>query len=199
MVGEFKEIEESEPKINPDESVVEKKAYRIKIVADVNEDTLKEVHKIEEESFPEKMQSSSEDLQGILENKEGIHLLVEDDKGKVMGNVLSLRQSEEYADLYPYDADFTKDENALYVESIAIKPESRNVELFNALLKTLTKVAKDRNYKKITMHARTSNGLSAVLQRRYHAKFLRRIENWHDFGEPFDYLEIAIPEDEVKT
>lgn len=48
------------------------------------------------------------------------------------------------------------------------------------------------------MHARVSIGLSKVLQKRYGAKFLRRLENWYNFGEPFDYLEIEIPEDDVK-
>ena len=45
---------------------------------------------------------------------------------------------------------------------------------------------------------RVSTGLSKVLQSRYGAKFLRRIEKWHDFGEPFDYLEIEISEDDIE-
>ena len=75
---------------------------------------------------------------------------------------------------------------------------TREVESIIDELKSLNKEAKKRNYKKITMHARVSTGLSKVLQSRYGAKFLRRIENWHDFGEPFDYLEIEISEDDIE-
>jgi hypothetical protein len=42
------------------------------------------------------------------------------------------------------------------------------------------------------MHARVSQGLSGILQKRYGAKFFRRIENWYGFGEPFDYLELDL-------
>ncbi len=186
-------------KIQPEEeSIGKKKKYNVEIISDINEDILKEVSEIEEESFPKEIQSSPEDLKEVLENKDGIHLLVKNEEGKVLGNILSLRQSQEYDDLKNYDPDFANYEDALYIESIAVKPKSRKLEVFNSLLGAIGREAKDRNYKKITMHARVSTGLSKVLQKRYNAKFLRRIENWHNFGEPFDYLEIEIPEDKVE-
>lgn len=52
--------------------------------------------------------------------------------------------------------------------------------------------ARNRGYENVSMHARVSEGLSNIMQKRYGAKFFRRIENWHDFGEPFDYLEIDL-------
>ncbi len=70
-------------------------------------------------------------------------------------------------------------------------PEVRNIRLFFDLLNTLKNEAKKRGFKKIACHARIENGLSKFLQKRG-AKKLKTIENSHDFGEPFDYLEIEI-------
>ena len=94
-------------------------------------------------------------IKEALENRDGIHLLVKDKEGKILGNILSLRQSQEYDNLLDHDADFTNDGNALYIESIAVKPKNRDLGVFNSLLKSLNKEAKKRNYKKITMHAKS--------------------------------------------
>jgi len=79
----------------------------------------------------------------------------------------------------------------LYVESIATDPAARNIEGFIEMLHALKEEAKQKGYKKISAHVRVTNGLSEIMQRRG-AKKLRTIENWHDFGEPFDYLELEV-------
>jgi len=58
------------------------------------------------------------------------------------------------------------------------------------LIKVLRIEAQRRGIKKFSFHSRVQSGLSHILQKRYKAKFLRRIENWRNFEEPFDYLEI---------
>ena len=196
MSEEFRERIQSEK--GPELDQQKKPKYTVEVVSGINEDIVKAICEIEEASFPEQIRSSPEDIKEVLENRDGIHLLVKDKEGKILGNILSLRQSQEYDNLLDHDADFTNDGDALYIESIAVKPKNRDLGVFNSLLKSLNKEAKKRNYKKITMHARVSTGLSKVLQSRYGAKFLRRIENWHDFGEPFDYLEIEISEDDIE-
>jgi len=55
--------------------------------------------------------------------------------------------------------------------------------------------AKKENFTKLVMHARVNNDFSKKLQEFYSARFLRRLENWHDFGEPSDYLEIDLGQD----
>lgn len=134
MTKELENIQpEKEPELEIKEELSEsekKKKYKVEIISDINEGTIREVCEIEKESFPEEMQSSPEDLREVLENKDGIHLLVKDEKEKVLGAILSLRQSQEYDYLKDYDPDFIKDKEALYIESIAIKPESRNISSF---------------------------------------------------------------------
>jgi len=76
---------------------------------------------------------------------------------------------------------------------MATKPEFRNTGIFLRIINTIAEEAKKRGYKKIFAHARVENNLSGLLQKKG-AKKLRTIDNWHDFGEPFDYLEIEIEE-----
>jgi len=165
---------------------------KVDVIHGYSNEILKEILDVEKQSFPKEIQSSAEDLKEILENSDGIHLLAKDVAGKVVGALLSLRQSQEYEDLKKYDPDFINDETALYVESVAIKPNFRSLEVANKLLKTLIEQAEKKQYKKITMHTRVSNGLSDILQKRCGANFKKRIENWYGFGEPFDYLEIEL-------
>lgn len=201
MPGELRRQEQSEEtpeRLSKIDELVDnekKSTTKIEAISGYSEEILGQVLDIERESFPEEIQSSPENLKEILENSDGIHLLARDKDEKVVGALLSLRQSQEYEFLKDYDPDFANDENSLYVESIAIKPKSRSIEVANGLFKTLVEQAKERHFKKITMHARVSNGLSDVLQKRCGAKFFKRIENWYGFGEPFDYLEIEIPEE----
>jgi len=60
----------------------------------------------------------------------------------------------------------------------------------NQLLDTFRTSAQEKGFKKVTAHVRVVKGLSDVSQKRMGATKLRTIENWADFKEPFDYLEV---------
>lgn len=137
------------------------------------------------------MQSDLEDLKETLLNKKGIQIIARDEKGKIVSCLSSKPLSDAYRELKDYDPELTSKKDVLYVESIATFPEVRNIRLFFDLLNTLKNEAKKKGFKKIVCHARIENGLSEFLQKRG-AKKLRTLEDWHDFGEPFDYLEIEI-------
>ncbi|MBI4709017.1 MAG: GNAT family N-acetyltransferase [Candidatus Portnoybacteria bacterium] len=191
--------EESKPEDGKESGDKEKRQkYTIEVILDPNEDAFRQVCEIEKESFPEKVQSSPEDLKEVLENKDGIHLFIKDEAGEIAGNILSLRQNQEYKDLKKFDPDITNDKDALYVESVAIRPQKQGMAAFKNAWQALVEEAKSQHYKKIAMHARVSTGFSEALQKRYNAKFVRRLQNWYNFGEPFDYLEIEIPEDNIE-
>ena len=167
---------------------------RVEVIGDeLDEDTLKQILAAEGAAFGEDMQSDPEDIRAVLGVKEGVHLLMRNPEREIVGYISTLPQNDEYEDLVQYDPDFIKDETALYLESIGSRPENRDPYLSVEAFDTLIEEARKKGYRKLTMHARVSNGFSRGLQKLYGAKCLRRLENWHDFGEPFDYLEIEIP------
>jgi ribosomal protein S18 acetylase RimI-like enzyme len=179
MIEEFEKFE------------VKKPEYKIEVIKKLDRETLEQILEVEKASFPEQMQSDLEDLKETLENKKGVQIVVRNEKGEIISYLTSKPLKDAYEELKYYDPELKPEEGVIYVESIATKPTERSVQLFFELLKTFKEEARKKGYKKIACHARISNNLSSFLQRRG-AKKLRTIENWHNFGEPFDYLEIEI-------
>jgi hypothetical protein len=164
--------------------------YNVELVNSIDQPTLEEIQKLDDSVMPEDMKYESGDLKECFESKEGIHILVKNNNGEIIGYLTSLPKNIEYEFLHNEDPEFTMDDTSIYVESVVIKggdfANAKNV--FNSFMQE----AVDRGYKNVSMHARVSQGLSNVLQKRYGAKFFRRIENWYGYGEPFDYLEIYL-------
>ena len=171
-----------------------KRGGNIEIISQLDESILQDILSVEKASFPDQMQSDLEDLRETLKNPNGIQIVVRSQEGKVIGYLSSKPQKEAYEELKNWDPEMDQEDQTLYVESIAIKPEARDLQTFLKLGKVFIEEAKKRGYKKITMHARVATGLSSILQKRYGAKALRKIENWHNFEEPFEYLEINLSE-----
>jgi len=171
-----------------------KRGGNIEIISQLDKSILQDILSVEKASFPDQMQSNLEDLRETLENPNGIQIVVRSQEGKVIGYLSSKPQKEAYEELKNWDPEIDQEDQTLYVESIAIEPEARDLQTFLKLGRAFIEEAKKRGYKKITMHARVASGLSSILQKRYGAKALRKIENWHDFDEPFEYLEIDLSE-----
>ena len=171
-----------------------KRGGNIEIISQLDESILQDILSVEQASFPDQMQSDLEDLRETLENPNGIQIVVRSQEGKVIGYLSSKPQKEAYEELKNWDPEMDQEDQTLYVESIAIKPEARDLRTFLKLGKVFIEEAKKRGYKKITMHTRVASGLSSILQKRYGAKAIRKIENWHNFEEPFEYLEINLSE-----
>jgi hypothetical protein len=78
----------------------------------------------------------------------------------------------------------------MYLDIIQTLPEQRTVNGVLHLLRRLCRETEKRGYKKISMHARVSNGFSKFIQKVFpESRCLRRIQNWYDSGESFDYIE----------
>jgi hypothetical protein len=128
------------------------------------------------------MQSNLEDLRKTLENPNGIQIVVRSQEDKVIGYLSSKPQKEAYEELKNWDPEIDQEDQTLYVESIAIKPEVRDLRTFLKLGRVFIEEAKKRGYKKITMHARVATGLSSILQKRYGPKALRKIDPLVEIG-----------------
>lgn len=174
------------------EKPIKSAAERVELVGDLDEETFKQIVASENAAFNKNMRFKPEDIAEVLADKRGVHLVMRDPENKIIGYVSTLPHNEEYGNLVQYDPDFTKEDDALYIESFGSGPAGRDPHLSVAAFDRLIEEAGQKGYKKLTMHARVSNGFSRGLQKLYGAKFIRRVENWGDFGEPFDYLEIDI-------
>ncbi|MGB9847738.1 MAG: HEAT repeat domain-containing protein [Minisyncoccia bacterium] len=180
----FKKEEETKEK-------AEHHRYLTTTIEEIDEDTLKKILAVEEASFPSEMQSGLEDLKETLANKKGIQIITKNEKNEIISYLSSKPLEDAYQELKEYDPELKPEKDVLYVESIATKPEARDARVFLRTLNTIKEKAKERGFKKIAAHVRVQNHLSDFLQKRG-AQKLRTIDNWHDFGEPFDYLEIEI-------
>jgi len=174
--------------------IIEKidKKYKIEIIENINQKILEDILKVEEASFSEEMQSDLDDLKDTLKNKKGIQLIVRNDQDKIVSYLSSKPLEDAYKELSVYDKELKPESGVLYVESIATDPRFRNAAGFLEMINILAKEAKQKGYKKIAAHVRVDNHLSEIFQQREGAKKIRRIENWYNFDEPFDYLEIEI-------
>ncbi len=162
-----------------------KEGIEIKIeeISRINSDLIEKINQLEKVCFPEELQTPAEEYLAM----KGLHFVLKKDN-QIIGN-LSAVETEEIPSLV--DRNHLNKET-LYVWTIAIKPEARSLKNFNKLIKELYEKAKERKIKKLVMHARVNEHLSDILQARYGAKKIRRVENWLESGEPFDYLEIDL-------
>jgi len=129
---------------------------------------------------------------------EGVQVILKDGDENILGYLTSLPHHQAINFLLEDDPDLVPEQNALYVESIGILPEHRSIKNFAILWKAFRVRAIEKGFEKVTGHFRVSQGLSGVVQKRLGATFFRRIENWLDYGEPFDYLEADLKQTKVE-
>jgi ribosomal protein S18 acetylase RimI-like enzyme len=156
MFEELKEKPESE-------QTLKYKVETIKGIKELDEQTLKGILDVEQASFPEEMQSDLEDLKETLKNKRGIQVVVRNGAGEIVSYLSSKPLGDAYEELKEYDPKLKSEQDALYIESIATKPEFRNTGIFLRIINTIAEEAKKRGYKKIFAHARVENNLSGLL------------------------------------
>ena len=169
-----------------------KELFKVEEIFKVDEETLKQIFQLEKDCFPEQMQSDDKELRELIEDPELIKYIVRDANDRIFSYLVAVPMVKEYEWLKDYDKEFSPDEKSLYLESIAIRPDIKPEKVLPDFLGALFKKAKNEKFNKLVMHARVNNEFSKKLQEFYAAKFFRRLENWHGFGEPFDYLEIDL-------
>ncbi len=160
------------------------------ILDQVTEEQVQEIIDLDKRIFPT-MPIEEEEIRETL-SSEGVQILLRGESGDAIGYVISLPHNQAYEFLSELDPELIEEAEGLYIESIGILPEHRSLPNLRKLWVTLTDQASVKGYKKITAHVRASEGLSGVFQKRKGAIKGRTIENWADFGEPFEYLEYEL-------
>ena len=144
-----------------------------------------------------RVELTNEEIEKILFNPKAVHLILRNSSEEIVGYITSLPHNESYTFLSNMDKEMTAQDSALYLESMAILPEYRGFKSFTSLINKIFEEGVKSGYKKLTMHARVLNGVTDVLQKRYGAEFIRRVYNFYDTDESFDYLELILDKDIV--
>ncbi len=174
------------------EEVVIKQSV-IEVVKNISDSTLSGIFAIEKEVSTGAFSALEDnELKAVIEKPNTITVIIRDTSKNVLGFIVALPNNDVYEELHDDDHDFQDDPESLYVYDVAIGDKERSLANFLNLVRTLTKEARAKNFKVLSMHTRTSEGLSTILQKRYDAKLIRTLDNWQGYGEPFDYLEIEI-------
>jgi hypothetical protein len=158
--------------------------------ADVNSALLQTLGDIDAKAFQRAQVELDEEAgHAVLTHPGAIHLLLKAGE-TIIGYITALPHDESYSIDHGNDPLMVKGSDSLYVESIAILPEKASLKGILQLMNTIILEADKSGYQIITMHARVGNGLSSVVQKKYKAKFIRRVDNYYELGEPFDFLEL---------
>lgn len=163
---------------------------QIQTVEKADEKTVAAICKLEKKAFPDYMQTDEDGIRELLEVEGNIHFLVKDIKSQEYVAYLSAIPAVEEAESFlEWDPTFKAGKKDYYLESVSAVESARQQRIFSFLWEKLLSEMREREVPKISMHAR--KGLSEILQKKYNLKPLRTIENWQDWGEPFDYYEVS--------
>jgi ribosomal protein S18 acetylase RimI-like enzyme len=150
---------------------------------------LTEIHR---KAFPPNMQFADAPryFEEALGDERNLNILLQEQTGTVLGYLLAIPQSLVFEELRQWDPEMQDDPERLYLDIIQVLPEQRRRNHALRLFQAICAEAEKRNIFKLSMHARTATGLNTYLHRIFaEIRFLRQLENWYGFCEPFDYLE----------
>lgn len=149
---------------------------------------------IDKKIFPD-MSIEEDELRESFES-DGVQVVLRDHNNDLIGYLLSVPYEQAILFLQQEDPLLVLRENTLYIESIGILPYHRSLKNILSIWGSLKDHAIKKGYKTVNGHFRVSQGLSQVVQKRLKGKYFRTIDNWVGYGEPFDYIEIGLVDEE---
>lgn len=159
-----------------------------------NEETLKDVLRIERESFPSEWQfeDTEADYKEKLMNEDNISVFIKNN-GERIGYLLAIPHNKAVDVLKDADPEMKKDSKRFYIYTIGIILQYRHRGGFSEMLRTFIDESNKRGICQVSLHARVDNGLSKAIQRKLKVTLLRRIDAWRYYGylEPTDYIEAS--------
>jgi len=166
-------------------------SVRIEVVHTFDQCLIESLATLEEKTYPPRMRVENMDeyYRECLEDTANINVVMYDDD-ELIGYVVSIPHDVAYEALREYDPEMKRDPKRFYTDTIQTLPGKRKPLGILKMLYVMSEEAGRRGINKFSMHARTTNGLSRMIQRVFEtARVLRTIENWYGYGEPFDYIE----------
>ena len=117
------------------------------------------------------------------------------DNAKVVGYLLATPHNWAVREMIAGDdPKMKRSMDKYYIETVGILESHRGVGGLSLMLNKLCEFLREHGIFIVSLHARVSNGLSAVFQKKFIVLEKRTIKNWpyYDGNEPTDYLEVKI-------
>jgi ribosomal protein S18 acetylase RimI-like enzyme len=170
--------------------------FKVEIVQNIEDVPIELITNIDRDSFPKGwgFPNPKEYFGEILRNGKNIRILLKTGE-TIVGFLLAVLHNVAMNDLKDDDPLIKEDANRFYIESAAVLPAFQKRGGFSKLFSTFLKVLKEQGIKRISLHARVSNGLSNFIQKKMKVTDIRRIDKWkyYNYEEPTDYIEADIP------
>lgn len=150
---------------------------------------------LQQSAFPPQMQFKDPEAyyREALTDRRNINLVLRNDRREVTGFLCALPLASVLTELHPWDPELQDAPGILYVDIIQTLPGQRQYSGFMGLVAGICREATGRDYRRIAMHVRASNGLNRLTMKLFTKSWcLRRLDNWFGSGESFDYIE-AVP------
>jgi ribosomal protein S18 acetylase RimI-like enzyme len=164
----------------------------VDVVHEFDKNVLEDIILINRKSFPKgwAYSDAEEYYTEMLKNRKNIHIILEDN-GRRIGYLLAIPHNDAFRELKNDDPLIEEDALRYYVEVVAVLPDFRGKKGFSEILKKLRDELKWRGIYKLSMHARVSNNLSKIIQKKMKITQIRRIQRWkyYNYEEPTDYIE----------
>jgi len=166
--------------------------FKAKIVNTVDENLIKDIVRIDRDSFPQgwAFSDAKEYFAEILKNESSVRVILKNDKITV-GYLLAVPHNDAKRDLEEDDPVMQEGDSRYYIESVAILPAYRGKGGLAKMLDTLLEELRKKAIYRLSMHARVLNKFSDFIQKKMKATQIRRIEKWkyYNYEEPTDYIE----------
>jgi ribosomal protein S18 acetylase RimI-like enzyme len=167
------------------------------VVRAFDKDVLEDIVLINRESFPKgwAYSDAEEYYTEMLKNGKNTHIILKDN-GKTIAYLLAIPHNDAFRELRNDDPLMEEDALRYYVEVVAVLPDFRGRKGFSEILKKLREELKGRGIYKLSMHARVSNNLNKIIQKKMKITQIRRIQTWkyYNYEEPTDYIEATFEE-----
>lgn len=164
----------------------------VEAVKDYDDGLIESHENLEKSAFPEHMVyvEGADYCRACLKDAANINVVMRDGSGKIIGYVVAVPQRNVHEELRKYAPDMKDDPERFYVDTIQTLPGTRRAFGILKLLYARIEEAWRRCVGKFSMHARKTNGLSRIILRVFPKTIcLRTVDNWYNYGEPFDYIE----------
>lgn len=162
-----------------------------------SKELVERVVEIDKNCFSAEMQfdDALEYFDEALQNPEDIKLFLSLN-GIPYGYILGKPHNSECDELMQHDTEITRsDVPRIYIDSMAILPEARNIGNAEKLILALCRNATTRGIRNFSTHSRTINKLNDLFKKLFEDKLteVRSIPSWHYAnGEPYEYLEWSV-------
>ncbi len=164
------------------------------IITEVDETLLTDILLINSRSFPSEWEykDSRNYYERKLMDKKNINIILKDNEARI-GYLLAIPHNDAVMELKKDDPEMKVEKDIYYIETVGILPKFRGRGGASKIFDTLVEECTRRGVFKISMHARVINGFSSIIQRKFKASNIRRIEKWkyYNFEEPADYVEVS--------